>query len=570
MVRATRVLAVALLLPGSSALAQSADTAPRHPLEPRVDSIFAERAGPASPGCAVAVMRNGEVILRKAYGMANLSLNVPMTSATSVWIPYSETREFVALAVAMLARDARISLDDPVRHHVPEVPSYAADVRVRQLIHHTSGLADYGVLAGPGWDLVDRMSEDEFFRILTRWGKLGFEPGSGMMYSNTDYALLKILVERVTGGSLHAYLEERLFRPLGMRSTRMGANQADVFPDHTLFHEKEDTGYRVVLGRTSPVGGISVTTSVDDVVRWEQGLRDHSLGLDALFAELRKGAPEPGKGFAFGIYSDERNGVELEAHRGVGEYMYLVRVGETGISVATVCAIYTGMWEFGPSVALLFAAPGGRPPMADAAPAETGAATVAPAAPTVALSPVELQRYAGEYRAAGYGQPSLHIAAAGQGLQITAPNGAKHVARPTGNGTFEVLMSPSATARLSFAGADSSMTLTVLNAETGETDPVLQRWVPARPSAAALQSYPGVYVGDDVDITLYISVSGDSVRIASRGLPVTTLQPTRQPDQFEIEDYGVVFHRDDTGSVTDLTLEATRVSGIRFTRLHGR
>jgi CubicO group peptidase (beta-lactamase class C family) len=71
------------------------------------------------------------------------------------------------------------------------MPAYAADVRVRQLLHHTSGLADYGTLAGPGWSLVDRLSEDESFRILSRWGRLGFLPGSEVMYSNTDYALLK-------------------------------------------------------------------------------------------------------------------------------------------------------------------------------------------------------------------------------------------------------------------------------------------------------------------------------------------------------------------------------------------
>ncbi|HSJ32106.1 MAG TPA: serine hydrolase domain-containing protein [Longimicrobiales bacterium] len=556
----------ALLLLCGDAVAQTPDGAPPHPLEGRVDSIFAERAGTNSPGCAVAVMRGGDVVLKKAYGMANLSLGVPMTPATSVWIPYSETREFVALAVAMLARDGRISLDDQVRRHVPEVPSYAGDVRVRQLIHHTSGLADYGVLAGPGWFIVDRMSEDEFFRILTRWGKLGFEPGSAVMYSNTDYALLKILVERVTGGSLHAYLDEKLFRPLDMKSTRMGADQADVFPDHTLFHEEEDSGYRVVLGRVSPVGGISVTTSVDDVVRWEQGLRDRSLGLGALFAELRQGAPEPEQGFAFGIYGDVRNGVELEVRRGVGGYNYLVRAPEADIAVATICASYSRMWEYGPSVAMLFAAPDNRPVAAVAAPAAIPATTAAASAPTVPLSPTALQRYAGDYRSAGISSPSLRLAAADSGLQITTANGVKYDARPIGNHTFEVVLSPSLTARLVFAGEDAGMTLTVKYVETGETDPVLERWAPVLPSAAALRSYPGVYIGDDVEVTLHISVSGDSVMIAGRGLPATALRPTEQHNRFEVEDYEVAFHHDEAGNVTHLTLDAGRVKGMRFTR----
>jgi CubicO group peptidase (beta-lactamase class C family) len=115
-------------------------------------------------------------------------------SPTTTWIPYSEARIFTSLAVAMLARDGKISLDDPVRRHVPEVPAYAGAVTVRQLVHHTSGLADYGShMSGP--DVFGRMSEDEFFRILARWGKLGFPPGRGHTYSNTDYALLRLLTE---------------------------------------------------------------------------------------------------------------------------------------------------------------------------------------------------------------------------------------------------------------------------------------------------------------------------------------------------------------------------------------
>ncbi len=220
--------------------------------------------------------RDGPGVHPRRRRMVRPILGVPMATATTTWIPYSEARVFVALAVAMLERDGRLSLDDPMRRHVPELPAYASAVTVRQLIHHTSGLADYGVLAGPGWDISDRMSEGEFFRILGRWGRLGFAPGEGEMYSNSDYALLRILVERVTGGSQHDYLDPRLFRPLGMTSTRVGADQATVAPNHALFYDVDGDGFKTLLRyRTSPVGGISVTTSVDDLVRWERVVRFH-------------------------------------------------------------------------------------------------------------------------------------------------------------------------------------------------------------------------------------------------------------------------------------------------------
>ena len=105
---------------------------------------------------------------------------------------------------------------------MPELPAYAYAVTVRELLYHTSGLADYGVL-DPSFDLTDRVSEDDVFLALERWGKLGFAPGRGHMYSNTDYALLKIIVARVAGRSMHDYLHEKLLGPLGMRATRIGA-----------------------------------------------------------------------------------------------------------------------------------------------------------------------------------------------------------------------------------------------------------------------------------------------------------------------------------------------------------
>jgi len=205
---------------------------------------------------------------------------------------------------------------------MPEVPAYTGAVTVRHLVHHTSGLADYGVL-DPGFDLSDRMSEEEVFRMLARWGQLGFPPGRGNTYSNTDSALLKILVERVARRSLHDFLHEKLLGPLGMRDTRIGADQGLVTPDHALFHEPVAGGWRALLRyRISPVGGISVTTSVDDLARWARALRDSATGIDALRASLERGAPGSARadGIAYGVQRGEQRGLRLVEYRGVGGY----------------------------------------------------------------------------------------------------------------------------------------------------------------------------------------------------------------------------------------------------------
>ncbi|HWS77290.1 MAG TPA: serine hydrolase domain-containing protein, partial [Thermomonas sp.] len=218
MIRPPAALAASLLLSAAIASPTHAQVAMTRttPPESAVDAIFKRYDSKDTPGCSVAVIDGGKMLLKKSYGMADPSLGVPRTSATSHWIPYSEARVFVALAVAMLARDGKIGLDDPIRKHIPQVPAYAAAVTVRQLLHHTSGLADYGVL-DPGFDSMwSRVSEDELFRALARWNKLGFAPGTSSMYSNTDFALLELLVARLGGGSLHDYLHAKLLAPLGM------------------------------------------------------------------------------------------------------------------------------------------------------------------------------------------------------------------------------------------------------------------------------------------------------------------------------------------------------------------
>jgi len=534
-----------------------------------VAAIFSRYDSTTTPGCSVAVVDHGKVVLKKSYGMADISLGVPMTSSHSMWVPYSEARVFVALAVAMLARDGRILLDDPVRKHVSDVPAYAGSVTLRNLLHHTSGLADYGVLAGPGFELGDRLSEDEFFRSLARWGRLGYQPGQGRMYSNTDYAMLKILVERVAGVSLHEFLEGRLFQPLGMASTHIGFNQADTRPQHALFQEKTDTGYRRLLRyRTSPVSGISVTTSLDDLIRWDAALRDPARGLSSMLAQVEAGAPpqEPGttgQDFAFGVHRRTHRGLPLVAYHGVGEYVYLVQVPGQELSVATLCNAYAGMESFGPDVAQLYAN-------------STATAAVAPGTPSVIpkpRAPLEtppsvLVRYPGAYRSAD-GKLVLDVGLIDGALAITPRGAGPNVPalKPVAEHEFEAMVSGLLHAFI-FAPDGDGMNLAIREVASNEAAaPPLQRRADWKPDAAATRGYAGVYVGDDVEVTLHVRVEDGRVLMASRGFAESPLVPLETADRFRLPDlYSATFERDDSGRVIAIVLDATRVNGIRFTR----
>jgi len=569
-IRKQRLASLLLAFPAlaSPALAQVAITRTT-PSESAVDAVFKQYDSKQTPGCSVAVIDDGKVVLRKSYGMADISLGVPMTSSHTTWIPYSEARVFVALAVAMLARDGRISLDDPIRKHVSDVPAYAGRATVRNLLHHTSGLADYGVLSGPGFDLGDRLSEDEFFRSLARWGRLGFQPGQGRMYSNTDYALLKILVQRVAGTSLHEFLDGRLFQPIGMASTRIGFNQADARPQHALFQEITDTGYRRLLRyRTSPVSGISVTTSLDDLIRWDAALRDPARGLATMLAQLEAGAPPQeagtnGQDFAFGVHRRTQGGLPLVAYHGVGEYIYLVQVPGQELSVATLCNAYAGMDSFGPDVAQLYAdstanADAVPPPLAD----------VPKARARLETPPSVLGRYPGAYRSAD-GKLVLDIGIADGALAITPRGAGPQVPALTrvAEHEFEAMVSGLLHAFI-FSPDGDGMDLAIREVASNEAAaPPLQRREDWKRDAATTRGYAGVYVGDDVEVTLHVRADDGRVLMASRGFAESPLVPLDKADNFRLPDvYSATFERDDNGRVIALVLDATRVKGMRFTR----
>jgi len=538
------------------------------PAPTQIDAVFAMYDSVTTPGCGVAVIRGDSLLYRKAYGMAHIGFRVPMTTSTTMWIPYSEARVFVALAVGLLAQDGRIALDSPVVRFVPEVPDYAAGVTVRHLLHHTSGLADYGVL-DPSFDSMNgRLTEASMFRALARWGKLGNSPGSAQVYSNTDYALLRLLVERVTQRSLHQFLKDRVFEPLGMRDTRIGADQADVVPNHAMFHEPGAGGWRTVLRyRSSPTGGISVNTSVEDLVRWARALADPRSGYGPVLAALEAGRPaQPTlNGFAFGVYADTIGGRPAVVYNGVGDYKYLVRVPDAELLVVTLCNNYEQMWTFGPAVAELF-----LPPASGGQVSHPSANASGTDMPTVSLSLDALQRLTGEYaRMDGRGGP-IRVMRSDSGLRIGPNEQNARLLRPIGPNRFEAVAPGVGVFHLTFLSADTvpgGVLLLTRDAVTGAEEPALRRNVPLPPLRAEdLREYAGTYVGVDIEATLYFTVVEGRLFAEARALARNAAVPVAGRDRFHFDIYDARFERDASGRVTHVVLDATRVKGMRYTK----
>ena len=157
----------------------------------RIDSAFVQYSRAGSPGCAVGVSRNDQVVLERSWGRAELEYGIPIIPAT-IFEAGSVSKQFTAAAVLLLAQDGKLSLDDDVRRWVPEVPDYGTRISIRHLLNHTSGLKDWGAIAGiGGWPRGSRIyTHAHVLEIIGRQGSLNYTPGAEYLYSNSNYNLL--------------------------------------------------------------------------------------------------------------------------------------------------------------------------------------------------------------------------------------------------------------------------------------------------------------------------------------------------------------------------------------------
>ena len=217
-----RAAALLLLVPGALRAQAASD--------PRVDRIFAAYDRADSPGCAVGVVRDGRFVLQRGYGAADLDHAIPNGPAMVYYVG-SVSKQFTAAAIGLLALDGRISLDDPVRKWVPELPDYGTPLTVRHLVHHTSGIRDiYSLMSLRGDRLEDVYPDSQAVALITRQKATAFTPGTRYSYSNSGYLLLGLIVRRASGQSLREFAQARIFGPLGMTRTHFHDDGQHVLP----------------------------------------------------------------------------------------------------------------------------------------------------------------------------------------------------------------------------------------------------------------------------------------------------------------------------------------------------
>jgi len=281
------------------------------------DFVEAEMAKQSIPGLALLVSRGGQVIRAQGYGFANVELQVPVKPET-IFQSGSMGKQFTATAVMMLVEEGKIGLEDPLSKYFPDAPAFWRQVTIRELLSHTAGFTDYP----KDFDMRKDYTEAQALKIVESIPP-AFPPGTSWSYSNLGYLTLGILIHKVSGEFYGDFLEERIFRPLDMRTTRI-ISEADIVPNRAA-------GYRLVKGELKNQEWVSPTVnttadgslyfSIIDLAKWDAALYTQKLlqrsSLNEMWtvAKLKNGKPNSGD-YGFGWFVEVKQGHRVVEHEG--------------------------------------------------------------------------------------------------------------------------------------------------------------------------------------------------------------------------------------------------------------
>ena len=304
----------------------------------KVDKLFAAWDKTTTPGATLAVIKDGKILYERGYGMAKLEDGI-VNTPDKVFDIGSVSKQFTATCVAMLIREDKIGLDDDIRKYIPEMPAYEKPVTVNHLLHHTSGLRDYNALLSlAGFrPESDSPTVEESLEVIRRQKKLNYTPGEEYSYTNTGFFLLSQIVERVSGKSLNAFAQERIFKPLGMTKTLFQDDHTQIIKDRATGYSRGDKGFAISMSNWDETGDGNVYTTVRDLYLWDQAFYTNALGKDLMDMLHTQGVLNSGKkiDYAFGLVVSDYKGLKVVEHGGawVGFRAAIVRFPEQKFSV---------------------------------------------------------------------------------------------------------------------------------------------------------------------------------------------------------------------------------------------
>lgn len=283
-----------------------------------MDSLFEKYDLPNSPGASVAVIKDGKIIFEKRYGLADLEDNIPVKPNTNFRLA-SVTKQFTATAVLLLIERGKLKFDETLTDIYPNFPDYGKKITIKNLLNHTSGIIDYENLIPDS--VTVQVSDNDVLKMMMKQDSTYFETGSKWQYSNTGYALLSQIVEKISGKTFPEFLKENIFDPLDMENTVAHLEGKDIVTNRAYGYDKTDSGWvRKDQSVTSAVlGDGGIYSNIKDMYKWDQSLySDKILDDEYRNASMTRGTLNNGDkiDYGYGWRLTNYNDKEIVYHTG--------------------------------------------------------------------------------------------------------------------------------------------------------------------------------------------------------------------------------------------------------------
>lgn len=508
-----------------------------------IDHVFAKWSE-STPGCVVGVSKAGHLEISKAYGSADLEHRIPNTLDT-VFEAGSVSKQFTAMAILMLARDGKLSLDDPARKYIPEMPDYGEAVTIREMLTHTSGLRDWGDIATiEGWPRTTRVYEDsDILNIISRQKELNFAPGTRWSYSNTGYNLSEIIVYRVSGMSLAEFTKQRIFLPLGMTHTAWRDDYTRIVPNRAIAYERKGDEFHADMPFEDTYGNGGLLTTVGDLLKWNEHLSSPG-GADSELVETQQHIHQLNNGrptdYGYGLFIRKFKGAPEISHTGstAGYTSYLGRYPSLSLSIAMLCNVAeVNTWEYGHAIADVWI--------------PNPAKLQANDAKAYHLSAAQTSRLVGTYRDVLTGRPAKLSLESGKILF-----------------GVHAVMSPMSPTRFHLdektVDVDERGALKITDAY-GIVDQ-FERVPAVNPSSLHPANLVGKYISPEIAGEVTVLANGASVTLKFGTKTTLNLEPAYD-NAFSNELVTATFSADENGKATRLTISSDRIWNLRLSRI---
>ena len=308
----------------------------------QVDQLIAKYNIKNGPGLSVAVIKDGAVVYKKGFGIANLEYGIPITPST-VFQVASVSKQFTVFSILLLEQDGKLSIDDDIRKYLPEMPDYGHKITLRNLANHTSGIRDNTDLANLlGISEADLFSNEQAVKIITSQKGLNFIPGDEFEYCNSGFILLAEIVKRVSGKSFAEFTKERIFEPLKMKNSQFIDDPEIIVKNRADSYYKPDTIYYKSILNHSFVGSTGLNTTAEDLSLWAVNFEKKTIGNGAIFNKMKeKSRLNNGEFIPYALGQENKiyKGLNVIFHGGgiAGYGSYVLRIPEENLAVVYLC-----------------------------------------------------------------------------------------------------------------------------------------------------------------------------------------------------------------------------------------